>query len=87
MSNVTSEDILKLSGGGKCLSGGEKTIVSKWRWRSSKNRIKPLKETNLGVAQDFMWPLRNRSLFIALGGRRALGVITWFLGEQKEDQS
>ena len=22
MSNVTSEDILKLSGGGKCLSGG-----------------------------------------------------------------
>ena len=30
MSNVTSEDILKLSGGGKCLSGGgERTIVSK----------------------------------------------------------
>ena len=31
MSNVTSEDILKLSGGGKCLCGGagERTIVKK----------------------------------------------------------
>ena len=26
MSNVTSEDILKLSGGGKCLSGGTTPI-------------------------------------------------------------